>query len=370
MTCVLIATYPNDIHATVVADALAARGHEAVLWQGADFPTRQQVSFSIADGGDASWEISGPQVKITSRTAIDVVWLRRPVTEPVLPREMHPGDRIVAQRECSIFSRNLWQLIAPDAFWVNPLGSRQSSNAKPIQLKEALAAGLTVPPTLCSNDPDRIRAFLDRYAGRTIYKPFYPAQWLKESGSALTFTSNVELADLPEDDILRLAPGIFQERIEKDYELRLTYMGDHLVAAKLLSQDVPGAQLDWKLAFTNLRVLPAEVPRHVDRACRDLLRRLGIVFACLDLIVTPEGEYVFLEVNEMGQFLWVEELNPDLRLLDPFCELLVQRRVDFKWRRSSHKLRFADLCNAAETKQREVYSRLHVAKPAYFSVRD
>jgi hypothetical protein len=370
MTCVLIATYPSDIHATVVADALAARGHEAILWQGTDFPMRQHASFSIVDGVEASWEVSGPRVRLSSGTAIDVVWFRRPVTDPVLPEEMHPGDRVVAQRECSIFSRNLWSLVAPGAFWVNPLGSRQRSNAKPVQLQEALAAGLTVPPTLCSNDPDRIRAFLRRYEGRAIYKPFYPAQWRKEDGAALTFTSVVELADLPEDDVLRLAPGIFQERIEKDYELRLTYMGDHLVAAKLLSQDAPDARLDWKLAFDDLRVEPIEIPRALDQACRVLLQRLGIIFACLDLIVTPEGEYVFLEVNEMGQFLWVEELNPDFRLLDPFCEFLIQARTNFKWQMSSGNLRFGDLQNAGEAKQQEVFSRAHVAKPAYFSVRD
>jgi glutathione synthase/RimK-type ligase-like ATP-grasp enzyme len=370
MTCVLIATYPSDIHATVVADALIARGHEVVLWQGTDFPTRQQASFSIKDGSEVSWEISGTRVQVSSRTDIDVVWFRRPVTEPVLPGDMHPGDRIVAQRECSIFSRNLWQLIAPHAFWVNPLASRQRSNAKTVQLQEAVNVGLKVPPTLCSNDPKKIRAFLDRYEGEAIYKPFYPAQWVKEEGSALIFTTDVGLADLPEDEVLRLTPGIFQRRIEKDHELRITCMGEHLVVAKLLSQESPGARLDWKLAFSDLRVVPGAIPTEVERACKALLRRLGIVFACLDMIVTPEGEHVFLEVNEMGQFLWVEELNPDLRLLDPFCEFLIQGREDFSWCRSSDNLRFIDFRDAAEEKQREVYSHLHVEKPAHFAVRD
>jgi hypothetical protein len=370
MTRVLIATYPDDIHATVVAEALTARGHEAVLWQGADFPTRQQASISIGDESEIYWEVSGPQISMTSKATFDVIWYRRPIVEPVLPEEMHPGDRVVAQRECSIFSRSLWQLIAPDAFWVNPLGSRQRSTAKPVQLREALRVGLTVPPTLCSNDPDRIRTFLDHYKGNVIYKPFYPAQWLMEDGSALMFTTSVGPDDLPDDDVLRLTPGIFQKCIAKDYELRLTYMGDHLVAAKLLSQKIPNARLDWKLAFAELPVLPVEIPAAIDRACRNLLQRLGIVFGCLDMIVTPDGEHVFLEVNEMGQFLWVEELNPELRLLDPFCEFLAQGRTDFAWQRSRDNFRFADLRASAEAKQREVFSRVHVATPACFSVRD
>lgn len=233
-----------------------------------------------------------------------------------------------------------------------------------------MAAGLTVPPTLCSNDPTKIRDFLDRYEGRAVYKPFYPAQWRQENGSALTFTSNVGREDLPDDDVLCLTPGIFQQRVEKAHELRLTYIGSHLVAAKLLSQEIPGARLDWKLAFTDLRVLPVEIPEPIDLGCRELLRRLGIIFGCIDMIVTPGGEHVFVEVNEMGQFLWVEELNPELRLLDPFCEFLIQARPDFSWHRSEDNLRFGDFRASAEEKQRQSFSRLHVAKPDYFSVND
>jgi glutathione synthase/RimK-type ligase-like ATP-grasp enzyme len=370
MTRVLIASYPDDIHATIVAEALQARGHEAVLWHGADFPTLQHASVSISDHDETSWEVWGPSLQMTSSSAFDVVWQRRPVFDPVLPSTMHPGDRIVAQRECSTFTRNLWHLLSPQSFWVNPLASRQRSNAKLVQLAEAISAGLRVPPTLCSNDPTKIRAFLERYEGQTVFKPFHPALWVKPEATALSFTSPVGRDDLPEDEILRLTPGIFQQRIPKDYELRLTYMGGHQVAAKLLSQEIPAARLDWKLAFSRLRVVPIEIPATVDRACRHLLARLGIVFACIDMIVTPDGEHVFLEVNEMGQFLWLEESNPDLRLLDPFCEMLAQARPDFRWRRSNRNLRFADLCGIAEAKQRDVFSRVHVTKPAVFSVVD
>ncbi len=370
MTRILIATYPADIHATIVADAVAARGHEAVLWQGTDFPTLQQASISIADGQGTLWEISGPRVAVSSRAPFDVVWCRRPVIEPVLPEEMHPGDRVVAHRECASFSRSLWQLLAPVAFWVNPLGSQHRANAKPVQLQEALAVGLRVPPTLCSNDPDKIRRFLNRYEGEAIYKPFSPAQWLKGDSSALTFTSAVACDDLPEDEVLRLTPGIFQQRIPKDHELRLTYIGDRVVVAKLMSQEVPGACIDWKLAFGNLRVEPAEIPAAIDRACRQLLKRFNLVFACLDMIVTPEGEHVFVELNEMGQFLWVEELNPNLLVLDPFCEMLIQARSDYSWNRSGDNLLFSDLYEPAIVKQRNVLSQVHVAKPKYYSVRD
>jgi glutathione synthase/RimK-type ligase-like ATP-grasp enzyme len=40
---------------------------------------------------------------------------------------------------------------------------------------------------------------------------------------------------------------------------------------------------------------------------RDLMCALGLTFGALDLIRTPDGRYVFLEVNPNGQWLWLED---------------------------------------------------------------
>lgn len=53
------------------------------------------------------------------------------------------------------------------------------------------------------------------------------------------------------------------------------------------------------------------------------MANLGLVFGCIDIIVTLNGEYCFLEVNEMGQFLWIERANPEIRILDAFCDFLL-----------------------------------------------
>ncbi len=37
-----------------------------------------------------------------------------------------------------------------------------------------------------------------------------------------------------------------------------------------------------------------------------LMRRLGLEYGAIDLRLTPDGEYVFFEVNPAGQFLFVE----------------------------------------------------------------
>ena len=61
------------------------------------------------------------------------------------------------------------------------------------------------------------------------------------------------------------------------------------------------------------------------------MRALGLVFGAFDFIVTPTGEYVFLEVNEMGQFLSFDR-DADLPVLQAFCDLLLTRDPTFRRR--------------------------------------
>ena len=357
----LIPTYPSDVHAVEVALVLEERGHEAVLWHGSDFPTLQSASVDFR-GGEMDWEIAGLDLDGV-RPPFEGVWYRRP-TPPVLPSTLHPADRDVARRECDDFVAGLYLLAAPDAFWVNPPPIRRAE-LKPVQLREAARAGLIIPRTLMSNDPERIRRFLAEHRGRTIYKPFYPAQWDRGDQLALLMTSEVRPEDLPSDGTLRLTPGIFQEKIEKDHELRVTILGEHVVTARLLSQESERTRLDWRAGAVQLRVEPGRLPDEVERACFQLMRSLGIVFGCFDFIVTPEGEHVFLEVNPAGQFLWVEEACPDLPLLAPFVDFLLARRRDFRWTPEPGFVRHADWHPVAAAKVEDLVARHAEPKNVY-----
>jgi len=212
----LVPSFPHDVHAVEVALVLRELGHEVVLWNGADFPTRQCASLEFS-GETPAWEVAGTELTFDARP-FDVVWYRR-ATPPVLPERMHPGDRPVAQRECEDFVAGLWQFVSPGAFWVNPMAARARAKLKLVQLAEARAAGLEIPRTLSSNDPARIRAFLEELGGAGVYKAFYPAQWEDGDKLAVLLTSEVRPASLPPDEVLRLTPGIFQPKIEKRHEL-------------------------------------------------------------------------------------------------------------------------------------------------------
>ncbi len=365
MARALIATYPDDLHSTAVAVGLRKKGHDPVLWYGADFPTRQCGTIEI-DGNGYSWSMRGEELDERAG-AFDVIWFRRPGM-PALPADLHPGDRQLAERACISFYRAFWNLVAPDAFWINPLSSR-AADLKPVQLVEAARVGFTIPPTLCSNDPQRIRAFLDQHRGQTIYKSFTPAQWETPDGIAHLFTSTIGLEDLPEDDLLQLSAGIFQRKVHKKYELRITAIGEHLFAAKLHSQENELAREDWRRAFNTLRLEATELPAEIAAKCLALMKRLELVFGCFDLIVTDDDEYVFLEVNPMGQFLWVEEGDPSLQITDAFCELIIQRRARLEWPPAPDRLRFSELRAEALALNVEA-TRRHLKPPEARLVKD
>ena len=58
------------------------------------------------------------------------------------------------------FQRCLLFCIEPEAFWINPVPSRERAESKLAQLRAAQECGLTIPRTIISNAPDDIRAFL------------------------------------------------------------------------------------------------------------------------------------------------------------------------------------------------------------------
>jgi hypothetical protein len=358
----LITTEPRDLHAIEVALALEARGAEPLLWLGGDFPTLLAGSIEVRDGR-VGWELRGLDLP-SARPPFDGVWLRRP-TPPVLPESLHPADVPVADREVREFVAGLYLLAAPEAFWVNPLASRGRAESKAVQLAEAARLGFALPPTLLSNDPERIRGFIAELGGRAIYKSFYPAGWEGADTTAVLGTSEIDEDDLPPDEILRATPGIFQARVEKAYELRVTAFGRFLAAARIDSQSIPEARIDSRAGGPRLPIRPAELAPEVERRCFELMERLGIVFGCFDFAVTPDGEHVFFEVNPAGQFLWIEEACPDIRLLAPFVEFLLARRADFRWRPDPAAIRHEDLVGPAFRRMEELAAR-HVEPPQTF----
>ncbi len=124
----------------------------------------------------------------------------------------------------------------------------------------------------------------------------------------IIFTSLVNLEQVKlNTDALKIAPGIFQDRIQKSYEVRATVIGDRIYSVRINSQDYQETELDWRRDQLSLNYFRIELPKKIKKLILAMNQRLGLVFGAYDLVVTPSDEYVFLEVNPLGQWLWLEE---------------------------------------------------------------
>lgn len=347
---VLIATEPDDFHSAIVKLALKEKGINCDLFFSADMPSIQENSIVI-NNDQLKWN-SLCADKITrdmTSSAYSTIWWRRP-RQPHIPYDYaHPDDLKFIKRENHVYFQSIPHLFSNESWWINPISSQEKIKSKVYQLKLARECGFNLPNSLISNSPDDIKSFILNSGDKSvIYKSFTPNSWHDENGFNMLYTQKIQLDDLPSDKIIRIAPGIYQHYVEKLYELRITCFGSYISAIKIDSQKNNITKTDWrKTLVSNLELSEVEIPNHIKSLIILYMKKMNIVFGCFDFIVTPEEEYIFLEVNEQGQFLWVEDILPQTHYLDIFCSFMMNRSFDFTWKPHKNVMRCADYNNEA-----------------------
>ena len=93
--------------------------------------------------------------------------------------------------------------------------------------------------------------------------------------------------------------------MHKSYELKVTVVGTRFFSAKIDSQSRSETKIDWRhLPFEVDVVL--DLPAEIASIVRLFMKEFGLVYGAFDLMVTPDGRHVFLEVNPAGQYMWIE----------------------------------------------------------------
>jgi hypothetical protein len=115
-------------------------------------------------------------------------------------------------------------------------------------------------------------------------------------------------------------PYIYQEFISVASEIRVTLIGSTVFAARIdLAED---GVVDVHRRRVR-SVTKFDLPHSIRAACSQLLKSLGLIFGCIDFLLTDDEQLIFLEINQAGQFLWLERHIPDDAYLGSFCALLL-----------------------------------------------
>lgn len=322
---VLMYTVRNDFHSEVIGHALKLRGNHIFKWTGDDYPASSTASISF-DGREGKVLLKNSDAEL-SGDDVDVVWFRRRML-PDAPAVVDRRDKDFSVSE--LRAANCANLhFFEKSFWINSSYSASLCDLKPVQLRMAAAAGLSVPATLISNDPYEIKRFIGSVKS-CIYKPLNGGVW-SENGRVLNaYTAKVNAEFLPSHEMLQSTPGIFQERIAKSFEVRAQFFGNFYGAIRIESLNLKDGDLDWRIDQNSISsCAPQELPKSVFESCRSLMKSLGIVSGGFDFIVDTEGRWFFMEVNEAGQFLFIEAWCQELPILDAFCQFVETASEDF-----------------------------------------
>jgi len=322
----LIPTVYGDVHAIAVDIALTKKGHSVTRWFPELIATNSAISFSISLGAIKSHLVPRTDMKpkVGSET-FNVLWNRRVGIPATKHLSLHPADKDLAKSDLYRTITSYMRHLSSTTLSVNSFDSAIRAEDKMHQLSIASRVGIRIPETLLSNDPQAIHDFLEQSSPPHICKPLNNAYWQQAGGQvAMAMTNRLRNTDLPSDEILQAGPMIFQKEVKKKHEVRVTCMGGFPHATKLNSQSNLSSNLDWRAVNpSELAMEETILPSKVADQCLEILERLDLRFGCIDLIVDPSGDYIFLEVNQMGQFLWIEQFVPSIPMLDHFCSFLL-----------------------------------------------
>lgn len=329
---ILIWSVPRDIHARAVQWLLQKKGANVDVWLGSDFPSKARASILVHGNGDPN--NSRTHLKGVSFDCVnpDVVWRRRSGA-PMFDDNMHAGDKVVAINECNQYLAGLNLILDERAkFSVNPESAAFRARSKSLQLELAAQVGLTFPETLMSNDPKEVEEFVSKAAGDAIIKSFTCPTWKSDDKAYFSYSVRVNPALLGKPKSIQASPAIYQRLVRKQYEVRAFFAGADYLAVKLDSQLNKKSETDWRAVSTaKIPIKEIKLPQEVEEKCVELMRKLGVVTGSFDFAVTDSGEYVFFEINEQGQFLWMERKSSRLPCLQFFCDFLLSGDPEFKW---------------------------------------
>lgn len=333
---ILLLSLQHDVHLSPVLACLEKKGALAQVLSWRNFPQGGEIGLQFPSG--KSNLLFGREETITKQLKLEevtAVWNRRaqrPQAASHLNASLQRYIEAEKQELLDSFPDHCGQ-----AAWLDLPHITARAHLKAVQLKHAETLGITIPASFIGNCPEQAAQFLSQQQQvilKSIAWGHYtlpPSRWerlktfctkrLKTLGIVSTTKPAMERVIeipsrrfqaeelLPQLNSISLCPVIIQAYVPKAYELRITVVGQKVFACRIDSPQAhtPEAQVDWRLDIENIPHSAHTLPDAIAQQCLDLCRALGLQYGAIDMIVTPEGEHVFLEINPQGQWLWVQQ---------------------------------------------------------------
>ncbi len=325
---ILIITNSRDLHADIVVSNLIAKGSNPFRINLNEFPVNFKLNMEFFHREWVGLLTHIPSNDSLSINEIGAVWLRKKADFGYISDDLSQQEKAFAtgETEHTLFSL----LFSLNCFWMSHPTAIRGALWKGEQLLRATKFGFSVPATLIANHAAPVKQFKNKIDGEMIFKAMSSSQLAGEmvddkhritGGLPTTIITDKHMEYL---DAVNELPCCFQAYIPKEYELRVTVIGDKIFAAKIHSQDDERTKTDFRDFSAEINYEATELPCEIKRRCLDFVHSYQLNFSALDIIVTTDGDYVFLENNPVGQYLFVEQLIPQLKMMDATTDCLIE----------------------------------------------
>jgi hypothetical protein len=320
---VLMVTYTGDITGMIpeLTRTLESRGADVMRFDNDVFPMEAKIILSQNSTKEGlTFRYKGREMRLGPE---DAIWYRRARIAEKLP-EMDPQLRHGALLESKALLYGA--LGSAPCFVIDPPHMVRSNEHKPRQLHIARELGLEIPRSLMTNDPDEARAFIESCPAGVVAKmlsafPIFDNQGVEQ----VVFTTLITKDHLDKLDGLQYSPMVFQERIRKQVELRITVIGNRLFTAAVDSEKTEGADVDWRARGVTLLQSWREykLPTDIEEKIHRYMNRIGLQYSAIDVIVDPDGRHIFLEANPAGECFWMQYNSPNFPLSSALADVLL-----------------------------------------------
>lgn len=184
------------------------------------------------------------------------------------------------------------------------LGNPMVMNTRKLSvLRMASRLGLNIPRTLITTKRSDLINFInenEEVITKGIQDNFTPFT----VGTPYTCWTEVIDMETAETFQPEFFPSLFQEKIEKLFEIRIFYLDGQFYSIAIFSQESAKTQVDFRNYDFEMpnRKAAIDLPESLKKQLSALLQELQLNTASLDLIYTKSQEFVFLEINPVGQY--------------------------------------------------------------------
>ena len=237
------------------------------------------------------WLISSEGSCITSEDTHSIYYRK-----PILPDLMayDPQYHLMIQRDIIAVINGLADSF-PGKVLTKPSILRKTEN-KIFQLLYASKNGWNIPQSYIGNRGESCTKYEKELS---IIKPITTGKTYGKNGWEF-YQTNI-FRGIEED--INLTPVYLQDYIAKQYEVRVTIVGQNVYAVRINTKN----KIDWRADYQNHEYTQIDCPDGIIKKCYQLMEDFDLTFGAFDFIVTPNDEWIFLEVNPNGQWLWLEQ---------------------------------------------------------------